>query len=406
MKRGVYVAIALLGGALLAQLLLADPGYVALRFAGRLIEMSAVVLVLLLVAGYGAVRLAIKLFRARRLWREAQEQRRQDRARRALARGVLEMAEGNWQASEETLVRSVQHSELPAAHLLIAARAAELQGASERRNELLVRALEASPDKRAPVLILQAELHLKHGERAAARAVLEQLEARGEQNSRGLALLARVYEQEGEWQKLAALEPRLRKGGPAAERAAANIYLQQLRAAKTSSELSSLWKGLPKTLARRSEVVIVYARAALALGEHDAAEAELRNALQHQWDESVVLVLGELQTQVPLQTLERTEQWLETHPQSAALLLSCARLSIHAELFGKARSHLEGSLALQPRLEAYQLLADLLEQLGERDRALKVSMDGLAHALGSKRALPRLRTHRWLEPRRGDARRT
>jgi HemY protein len=409
MKKGIYVAIALLGGALLAQLLLADPGYVAVRFAGQLVEMSVVVLVLLLAGAYAAVRLMIRLFQARRLWREAQEQRRHDRARRALARGVLEMSEGNWHASEETLVRSAQHSEVPAAHLLVAARAAELQGAMARRNELLVRALEASPDKRAPVLILQAELHLKHGERAAARAVLEQLEASGEQTSRGLALLARVYEQEGDWQQLAALEPRLRKliaGGPAAERAAANVYLQQLRAAKTASELASLWKSLPKVLARRPEVVTVYARAALTLGEHDAAEAELASALQRQWDESVVLVLGEVQSKAPLQTLERAEQWLAAHPQSAALLLSCGRLSVHAELFGKARSHLESSLALQPRLETYQLLADLLEQLGERERALAVCMEAITHALGSKRALPRLRTHRWLEPRRGEARRT
>jgi HemY protein len=104
--------------------------------------------------------------------------------------------------------------------------------------------------------------------------------------------------------------------------------------------------------------------------------------------------------------LELAEQWLPAHPQSAALQLSCARLSLHAELYGKARSYLEASLALEPRLEAYQLLADLFEQLGERERALKVYMEAVAHALGSKRALPRLRTHRWLEPRRGEARRT
>jgi HemY protein len=409
MKRGVYIAVALVGGSLLAQLLLADPGYVAIRFAGRLVEMSVVVLALLLATGYVAVRLLLKLTNTRRLWRQSQEQRRHERARRGLARGLLEMSEGNWQASEETLVHSAHLAELPVAHLLVAARAAELQGAAQRRNELLERALEASQDKQAPVLILQAELHLRHGERAAARAALERLEARGEQNQRGLGLLARVYEQDGDWQKLAELEPRLRKlasAGPLAERAAAGIYLQQLRAASSASELGTRWKNVPKALAHRPELVSVYARAAMALGAHDAAETELFSALRRSWDESVVAVLGELQPQAALQTLELAEQWLPAHPQSAALLLSCARLSVHAELYGKARSYLETSLALEPRLEAFQLLADLLEQLGERERALKVYMDAVAHALGSKRTLPRLRTHRWLEPRRGEARRT
>jgi HemY protein len=198
----------------------------------------------------------------------------------------------------------------------------------------------------------------------------------------------------------------LAAAGPMAERAAASIYLHRLRNAATAAELNGLWKSVPKVLACRAELVMLYARAAMALGAHEAAEAELASALQQQWDDAVVTVLGELQTPAPLQTLERAEQWLPAHPQNAALLLSCARLSIQAELYGKARSYLESSLAVQPRLETYQLLADLLEQLGERERAMKVCMDGLAHAAGGKRALPRLRTRHWLEPRRGEARRT
>ena len=51
MKGGLYIAVAAVLGALLANLLLADSGYVALRFAGRLIEMSAVTFLLLLIVG-------------------------------------------------------------------------------------------------------------------------------------------------------------------------------------------------------------------------------------------------------------------------------------------------------------------------------------------------------------------
>src|SRR5262245_43958614 len=100
MKGGLYIAAALLGGALLAHLLLTDAGYVALRFAGYLIEMSAVTFALLLLALYFIVRVLLKAFYARRLWRETQMQRRHKRARSSLARGILEMAEGEWHASE------------------------------------------------------------------------------------------------------------------------------------------------------------------------------------------------------------------------------------------------------------------------------------------------------------------
>src|SRR5690606_26590499 len=120
-----------------------------------LIEMSAVTFALVLVGAYFLVRLLIRLFQARRLWRETQQARRHERARRSLARGLLELSAGEWSAAEETLTRSARAAEVPAAHYLVAARAAELQGAAQRRDQWLAKALEASPDKRAPVLIMK-----------------------------------------------------------------------------------------------------------------------------------------------------------------------------------------------------------------------------------------------------------
>lgn len=94
MRGGLYIAAAAILGALLANLLLADPGYVALRFAGRLVEMSAVTFLLLLIAAYFAVRLIARAISARQLWRRSQEQRRLERARRSLGQGLLELSEG------------------------------------------------------------------------------------------------------------------------------------------------------------------------------------------------------------------------------------------------------------------------------------------------------------------------
>jgi len=413
MKTGLYIAAALLAGALVAHLLLADPGYVAIRFAGYLIEMSAVTFVLVLIGGYFLVRLLRKLVRARSLWREAQLERRQDRARRSLSRGLLEMSEGEWAASEETLTRSARDAESPAAHYLVAARAADLQGAPQRRDELLTRALEASTERRAPALIMQAEMHLKHKQFQAALATLQQLDARGESNPRAVMLLARIYRQTEDWQQLQLLEPRLRStrgvSTAFADETVAQIYLDRLKAAGTAEDVEALrsaWKDLPKSLTQRAEIVVAYARAAMACGEDAAAENELRRLLDKQWDESAVLAFGELDPEEPLTTLERAEEWLPDHHEDAALLLSCARLSIRAELYGKARSYLETSIAIRPRLEAWQLLAGLFEQLGERERASKALNDALTHALGRKAALPKIRARRWIDRRQADRRRS
>ena len=412
MKGGLYIAAALIVGALLAHFLLADPGYVALRFAGYLIELSAVTFVLGLVGAYFLIRLLVKALNARRLWREGQIQRRQDRARRSLAPGLVEMSAGEWAASEETLTRTVRDSEFPAAHYLVAARAAELQGATQRRDDWLTKALDVAGDQRVAAVIMQAEMHLKHKQLQAALTTLDQLEASGEQNSRGLLLLARIYRQLGDWQKLRALEPRLRSARgidtSVADEAVAQIYLDRLKAAGTAAnadELRAAWKEVPKSLVQRPEIVVAYARAAMACEEDDAAEAELRRLLDKQWDEAAVLAFGDLDPEEPLITLERAEQWLPARSEDAALLLTCARLSLRAELYGKARSYLETSLAIRPRLDAYHLLAVLMEQLGERERALKALNDALVHALGRKPTLPKIRARRWLERRQNERRR-
>jgi HemY protein len=412
-KTGLYIALALLAGAFLAQLLLADPGYVAIRLGVSLIEMSAVSFVLLLLASYVFVRLIVRLVRARRLWREAQQERRFERARRSLARGLLEMAEGEWAAAEDTLTRSARDSEQPSAHYLVAARAAELQNAHQRRDDLLARALDVPGERRAPVLIMQAELLVKHQRLDAALAALEQLENCGEQNARGLMLLARIYRQQGDWQRLQALEPRLRNtrgiSTSAADETVTQIYLDLLTAAALNTdrkELASTWKATPKSLAKRPDVVIAYARAAMACDDHAAAEAQLRALLNDQWDEAAVLVFGELEPVEPLITLERAEEWLPEHETDAALLLTCARLSMQAELYGKARSYLETSIAIKPRLEAYQLLAALMEQLGERERANRALQDAIVHALGRKTKVPMIRARRWQDRRQADRRRT
>lgn len=413
MKKGLYLAAALLLGAVLASVLMRDTGYVAIRFAGYLIEMSAVTFVLAAIALYALIRLLVRAFNARRLWKEQQRARRWERARRSMAQGTLELAEGLWDTAENTLIRYAREAEMPAAHYLIAARAADLQGAEQRRDEWLNKAMEFAPTQRAPALIMQAEAHLKHKRFAAAQTALEQLEASGEMNARGLLLLARVYRQTGDWERLQALEPKLRKtrGIPAsvADETVEQVHLDRLKAAGKAGDfqqLSSVWKDLPKSIAQRTEVIATYARGCMACGRQDAAEKELRDAIDRQWDEPLVLLYGELEPDDALGTLERAERWLPDHREDSALLLTCARLSARAELYGKARSYLETSVAIKPRLEAYQLLADFMDQTGDRDRALQALHEALALAAGRKARLPKIRSQRWLERRQQDRRRS
>ena len=133
MRRTLYLIGALIAGAAIASALRIDAGYVAISFLGVLIEMSVVTLFLLILATFLLLWLLVRLVRLRKLRREAQAARRKQRARLDLARGVLELAEGNWPTAEITVTRSARDDVQPAVNYLIAARAADLQGAHERR---------------------------------------------------------------------------------------------------------------------------------------------------------------------------------------------------------------------------------------------------------------------------------
>src|SRR4029453_19557907 len=100
-----------------------------------------------------------RAIRARQLWRRDLEHRPPARARRSLGQGLLELSAGEYDAAEKTLTRYARDAQNPVAHYLVAARAADLQGAAQRRDGLLARAREASTDRPPPGLLIQAEIH-------------------------------------------------------------------------------------------------------------------------------------------------------------------------------------------------------------------------------------------------------
>ena len=63
-------------------------------------------------------------------------------------------------------------------------------------------------------------------------------------------------------------------------------------------------------------------------------------------------------------------------------------------LIGKARSYLEASLARKHSAENSLLYAELLDQLGEGERARTVLRDSVARSVGRRPSLPRVRLRR------------
>jgi HemY protein len=381
MRFGVAAMLAILLGAFAAHFLLADRGYVLVNFRGYVVEMSVPGLVILLVLGYLFVRALVAVADAPRRWRAARAQRQLERRDGDLTAGLTQLIEGNWARSERLLTQRLKHADAPLANYLLAAHAAQLQGAVERRDRWLELAQGISADGATSALLTRAELQLTAGDAAAAVETLQTLEQQKADQPAAAALLARAYRALGDHAQLLVLLPRLARAPlPATEREElARLALQgELeRPDLTNDRLAAVWNSLPSELKAAPALVAERARALERLGRGDEAERELHAALRRGWHAELVQRYGEVRGADAAKQLKQAETWLKNYPDDAALLLAAARLSMAAELWGKARSYVESSLSLAPTADAYALYGRLLTQLGEDDGALSAFRSGL-----------------------------
>ena len=401
MRFGLWALSALLLGAFAAHFFLQDRGYVLVNFHGYVVEMSVPGLVLVLALAYLLVRGIVALVRAPRRLGAALTDRRLRRSGASLKQALIHIAEGDWARGERLLTRGLKSTDAPLANYLLAARAAQLQGSAERRDAWLKLAYDESPDGEVAVLLTQAELQLASGEHEAARATLARIDRLKPDHPVATGLKARLYHATGEHDALAELLPRLASARldeeTRAELVPEAFEVATGRPTLTKEQLGALWSQLPTELRAMPRLIALKARALGHLGRGDEAEKELRVALKRRWDSRLVETYGEVRSSDLPKQLHRAETWLGAHPEDGVLLLAAARLCMANELWGKARSYLESSLALAPQPDAYALYGQLLSQLGEGDNASLAFRSGLALVSPVDAELPDL-TRASLEP--------
>lgn len=399
MKLLVGVVVVLLAAGGLALVLMRDPGYVLIGYGHWTVETSvavaAAVAAILFAVLYYALRTVSNL---RRLPTRVQRWRRLrhgERARRSLSRGLVQLAEGNWQGAERTLLRHVDDSDTALLNYLGAARAAQQRGDSQRRDYYLQQAHKHMPEADIAVGLTQADLQLAQGQYEQALATAMHLQQVAPHHAHVLKLLAKLYRQLNDWERLRQLLPELRKRKVFAdgqlEQLTRQVHLERLAAAAGSHDLTRLretWSDVPRDLRRDASIIAVYVRHLLTLGEGAAAERLLAEALDQGWDEELIRLYGLAEAADAGQQLSRAENWLKQYPHDRSLLLTLARLALRNRLWGKARIYLESSIGHGAQVEAYRDMGALLERMGDRESAMEYYRKGVELALGNTPLLP------------------
>lgn len=408
MKRLFLFLLVLFASAVIALWFHEQAGYVLISAGDLTMETSLffavgvlVVVVVALLLVTGIVRRVGAMPRGMRRWLA---DRRAGRSRDQLVRGLARLAEGDYQEAERLLIRAVDRSETSVLHYLSAAWAAHRAGADGRRDSYLAMADKADPDAQLAIGLLQAQLYLEDEQWETAFATLNLLQERYPRNPRVLEMLARACEVLGEAERLLDLLPRLRRHADmdserlnALALTAATGVLEQARR-RGREALERAWEKLPRALQEDPEVLLAYVDGMLELAPgSEQLEKRLRLALRKDWDTRIIERYGRLEMDDPERAFNLAEGWLREHPEDPALLLAVGRLAIRSSLWGRARSYLEASVSRQPSAEAFYLLADLLEHLGERDAARRAYRRAAEHA-GGFRALPELDGVRRQEP--------
>jgi HemY protein len=376
-------------GAGIGVVLSQDSGYVLMSFGRYTIEMSLALLLLLLAAlfvlAYMAIRLIVRTLHLPADVRDWKRRRGSRLAQQAMTRGLLEMSEGSWRNAEKRLVRFADRSETPLLNYLAAARAAQLQGAHDRRDGYIRLAHETMPSADVAVSLTQAELQLADQQLEQALATLKHLRNVAPKHTYVLRLLRRLYEQLGDWEHIRELLPELRRRHVDDE-ASLNLLearthralLEQAFLANDPQRLGMAWADVPRALRKDSQLLGEYAGYLQELGEDVRAEKLLRESLRSHWDPGLVETYGLLDLPEPGKQLAFLEKLVIDHPDEPILLLTLGRLSLRAQLWGKARGYLEACISRHGPPQAFRELGQLLERMQESDKALEVYRLGLS----------------------------
>lgn len=370
-------------GALLAQFLMRDAGYVLVRYRGYDYEATVTQGVALLLALMFALALLAALLRLPfRLW----NRHRKQRARARLIDGLAAFQRGDYARAEQLLRQAADGRDAEVVARAQAARAAFARGNEAAGNALLDGFGERHPATRALVLAGQA---LKRHRPDAALAALDVPQAQP-LPPRGLLLRAQALAASGRGVEAYGLLGALRQQQalPTAELDAlqAQWAAQALREAGDANALADHWDALPAALRTEPAVVAAYAGRSAALRWDEAATRSLEEALDARWDEELAALYGQLDVARLDHRRAQVERWLPAHPSSPSLLLAAARIAQQQGRWLPAEDALHRAIAQGAGAPAWEALGAGAAQLGDEARARLC----YANALRSQRGEPPL----------------
>jgi HemY protein len=145
----------------------------------------------------------------------------------------------------------------------------------------------------------------------------------------------------------------------------AAAHAQELAARVLDGEgLRAYWAKLSDAEQRMPKIARAAARSFIALGGDREAAELLGRSLEREWNSDLVALYAQCRPADGAPQLEQAERWLALHSGDATLLYALGVLCERAQLWGKAQTYLEASLALDDTWRTRVALGELCGRIG------------------------------------------
>jgi len=338
------------------------------------LNLLAVLLIAVFAAGYFLLRVVWHALRLPSYVRAFRERRRDEKGHAAALGAIQALFEGQFVRAEKLASGAAELGTAPGLASLLAARAAQRLRNFGRRDQWLERAKEGDGEWRLARLMTAAELLLEERRFVEARAVLRELTVGRPRHVAALLLSLRAEQGMANWEEVLRVANLLEKRDAMPPEALDSVRVNAriaILSRKTADRegLARHWEDTPRSERVRPKIAEAAARAFIELGDCRKAHRIIEEGLERNWDGALALLYGECTDEDAFERIERAERWLSERPGEAELLLTLGRLCVQRELWGKAQSYLEASLATQPTQAAHVALARLFERIGRTEEA-------------------------------------
>jgi HemY protein len=222
--------------------------------------------------------------------------------------------------------------------------------------------------------MLDAELKLEQGQAREALEVLQSLRREAGSHTAALRLELRALQGAGRYAEIPPLVDQLVKrkayGATEGEYVRAAAHAQELEArALDAAGFRAYWAKLDDTEQRMPKIARAAAQSFIALGGDREAAEVLAKSLEREWNPDLVRLYAACRPADASPQLEQAERWLARHSDDASLLFALGMLCERAQLWGKAQSYLEASLAHDDDYRTRVALGELFARLGRDSEA-------------------------------------